>query len=31
MPFENIPFGFVTIVVVLGLFVIFRWINVLNE
>jgi regulator of protease activity HflC (stomatin/prohibitin superfamily) len=30
MPF-NIPFGFLSIVVVLVLFVIFRWINVLNE
>jgi regulator of protease activity HflC (stomatin/prohibitin superfamily) len=30
MPFE-LPFGFLTIVVVLGLVVFFRWINVLNE
>jgi regulator of protease activity HflC (stomatin/prohibitin superfamily) len=27
----QVPFGFLTIVVVLALFVIFRWINVLNE
>jgi regulator of protease activity HflC (stomatin/prohibitin superfamily) len=31
MPFENAPFGFLVIVVVLALFVVFRWINVLNE
>jgi regulator of protease activity HflC (stomatin/prohibitin superfamily) len=31
MPFENLPFGFVAVVVVLALIVVFRWINVLNE
>jgi regulator of protease activity HflC (stomatin/prohibitin superfamily) len=30
MPF-NMPFGFIAVVVVLGLLVVFRWINVLNE
>jgi regulator of protease activity HflC (stomatin/prohibitin superfamily) len=30
MPFE-MPFGFLAVVVVLGLVVLFRWINVLNE